>query len=371
MNIVFVAGEASGDLLGGKLAKELHALSPAIKTSGIGGNCMREGGVDTLFDISETSVVGITEILKHYPRLRAILTALKKHVKTLQPELLILIDYPEFNLKLANYAHKLGIKVLFYVSPQIWAWRTGRVKKIKQCVDLMAVLFPFEVEFYQKENIPVLLVRHPLLEDLDQLEINNETNPPNKQLIGLLPGSRMSEIKRLLPIMLDTAVLLKQQRPNLEFIIPVAANLDIKEMQKLNSFNINVQYSREDFYELIHRCHILAIASGTATLQAALMGKAMVIIYKISPLTYYLFGHLIKVDHIGLANIILGKRRFIELVQAHASVENLKSELEALLNDQSLEGKTTEIKQELHEKLNSGIDSRQLAEQALRLIKQS
>ena len=367
MNIVVVAGEASGDLLGGKLAYELKRITPEIGLSGIGGHHMRNADVNTLFDISETSVIGIAEILKHYPRLRHILSSLKKHIRSLQPDLLILIDYPEFNLKLAHYAKKLGIKVLFYVSPQIWAWRTGRVKKIKQCVDLMAVLLPFEVDFYKKHNIPVCLVRHPLLEDIEPIE-QNESNP-DENLIGLLPGSRMSEIKRLLPVMLETAAQLKQEQQNLKFIIPVAANISTQSLKTLNHHGLKVEYSREDFYQVVQRCKILAIASGTATLQAALLGKAMVIIYKISPVTYFLFGHLVKVDHIGLANIILGRRQFAELVQQKATTQNLKVELEKLLNNAEL-GEETEItRKDLYHKLSEGINSNQLAERAIELIK--
>ena len=163
-----VAGETSGDLLGGKLIHSLLKANKEINISGIGGETMRANGMQTLFDVKETSVVGIIEVLKHYPRLRTILSALKRHIVTTKPSLLILIDYPEFNLKLAAHAKKLGVKVLFYVSPQVWALRTGRIKKIKRCVDLMAVLFPFEQKFYQAEQVPNCLVRHPILDDAEQ-----------------------------------------------------------------------------------------------------------------------------------------------------------------------------------------------------------
>ena len=362
--IVLVAGEASGDLLGGKLASALKEKNIDINLSGIGGNNMRASGVETLFDINETSVVGIIEILKHYPRLRSILSSVKRHIKNNKPDLLILIDYPEFNLKLATYAKTLGIKVLFYVSPQLWAWRTGRVKKIKRCVDLMAVLFPFEVDFYQQHQIPVCLVRHPVLDEIDNAT-NNSADP---HTIGLLPGSRNNEIKKLLPVMQEAAQLLKPKFPQLKFLIPVAANLDVEELRQLQTRELDVEYSQDNFYLAIQRCQAVAIASGTATLQCALLGKPMVIIYKISPLTYHFFGHLIKVDHIGLPNIILGRRAFVELIQSQASAEQLSQELEKILEDKSLAEKMETTKKELYAKLYSGISSKQLAEQALQLI---
>lgn len=368
MNIVIVAGEASGDNLGGKLASELKKLDKDIMLSGIGGNNMRAAGTHTLVDISETSVVGIVEILRHYPRLLSILARLKKHIASSRPDLLILIDYPEFNLKLATYAKKLGIKVLFYVSPQLWAWRTERVKKIKQCVDLMAVLFPFEVDFYKQHEIPVCLVQHPMMDDTSTTS-NTDINKNSFETLGILPGSRKSEIKRLLPIMLEAAGILKKQHTDLAFIIPVAPSIESKEVQEAASTTLDINYSRDDFYQLIQQCDVLVVASGTATLQAALMGKAMVIIYKIAPITHRLFSHLIKVDHIGLPNIILGRREFTELVQHEANARQLAEALDKLLCDQHLPEKMAAVKKELQQKLAAGINSNQLAKKAIQLAR--
>ena len=367
MNIVIVAGEASGDLLGGKLIHSLVAHDNTVNISGIGGETMRAAGMHTLFDISETSVVGIVEVIKHYPKLHKILTSLKQHITNTKPALLILIDYPEFNLKLAAYAKKLNIKVLFYVSPQVWAWRTGRVKKIKSHVDLMAVLFPFELEFYEKEKIPTCLVRHPALDDVDKHCLTE--NNLNQTKIGLLPGSRINEIQKLLPIMIAAAERLYTNNKNLEFIIPIAPGLNQSQLKNLISNKIPITFRSENIYSAIGDCKIVAVASGTATLQTALIGKAMVIIYKISPLTYRLFGHMIKVEHIGLANIILGRRAFTELIQKDANADNLASEMEKLLNDAQLEEKMQNIRETIYNKLNIGISSHELALRALGLAK--
>ena len=367
MNIVIVAGELSGDLLGGRLVRAFMNIDKNIRVSGIGGQHMRAAGAATLFDVKQTSVVGIVEILRHYPRLRKILAALKKHIKTQPPELLILIDYPEFNLKLAAYARRLGIKVMFYVSPQVWAWRAGRVKKIKQHIDLMAVLFPFELAFYEKENIPACLVKHPLLEDTDAF-FNPAAEPKKAGMkIGLLPGSRKSEIKKLLPEMLRAGELLIDQHKAVEFVLPVAASIDIEELKKYNCHDLPISYQQGNFYQSISQCRAVVVASGTATLQTALLGIPMVIVYKISPLTYALLGRLVKVDHIGLANIILKRREFIELMQANASAKNIFQCLNALLKDKTVKERMTKSRAEIYQKLNAGIDSSQLAKKALAL----
>ena len=367
MNIIVVAGEASGDLLGGKLVHSLKKLHPDLAVTGIGGNSMRSAGMQTLFDVNETSVVGIVEVLKHYPRLRYILSKLKRHIAKTNPAVLILIDYPEFNLKLANYAKKIGIKVLFYVSPQVWAWRTGRIKEIKKNVDLMAVLFPFELEFYQQEKVPTCLVRHPILDEVNQFYSSHGSSKPSCITIGLLPGSRKNEIQRLLPVMLAAAEQLYTTNKKLEFVIPIAPGRKKEELQKFTPNNLPVTFASENIYATIANCQVLAVASGTATLQVALMGKAMVILYKISSLTYRLFGHMINVKHIGLANIILNKRAFTELVQQDASVEALKRELEILLNDPQRDAKMAAMRETILNKLDSGINSDGLAEKALEL----
>lgn len=369
MNIVIIAGEVSGDLLGGKLANALLNHDKQITMSGIGGQTMRDAGVQTLFDVSETSVVGIAEVLKHYPRLRRILSTLKKHIKSNKPDLLILIDYPEFNLKLAVYAKSLGIKVMFYVSPQVWAWRTSRVKKIKKCVDLMAALFPFELDFYKKENVPVCLVRHPLLDDVDATYNTNNTTD-QVTTVGLLPGSRKNEISKLLPVMIDVAHQLLKQNPNIKFILPVAPGANISDLKTYNKYNLPISYQKGNFYGSIQRCQVLAIASGTATLQAALMGKAMVVIYKISPVTYKLFGHMVNVDHICLANIILNRRAYPELIQDNANAESLFNSLIKLINDKQTNEKMIKNREEIHAKLSSGINSKELAQRAIILANQ-
>ena len=364
MKIVIIAGESSGDLLGAKLCQQLHQQESNLAISGIGGEAMRRAGVDTLHDISETAVLGIFEILRHYPRLHRILSNLKQHLDVTRPDLLILVDYPEFNLKLAAYAKSLGIKVMFYVSPQIWAWRTGRVRIIRQRVDLMAVLFPFELDFYQRENIKACLVRHPLLEEVDK---HYRENTENTFTVGIAPGSRKSEVKKLFPVMLKAAQILYRDNTSLKFLVPMASGFSQDMYNIPDNLELPITFEHGDFYSTISQCDAVMIASGTATLQTALMGRAMVIAYKISPITYRLFGHLVKVEHISLANIILNKRVFTELLQNKVTPENLYTEVKNLLNDKERKIKMNRIRSELYTKLDTGCSSKELAEKALSL----
>ena len=339
----------------------------SYQLAGIGGQTMRDAGMNTLFDVSETSVVGIVEILKHYPRLRKILSLTKSHIEAIRPSLLILIDYPEFNLKLASFAKAQGIKVLYYVSPQVWAWRTERVNKIKSCVDLMAVLFPFELKFYQEANVPACLVRHPLLEDIDQhYQVTQSIQEPFT--IGLFPGSRKNEINKLLPIMIEAGNTLRNNYKNVKFILPVAQGVDRDQLKKYDFHNINLEFQHGNFYNSINQCDFIIAASGTATLQCALMGKPTIVIYKISPITYRLFGHMINVEHICIANIILNKRAYPELIQKDANARLIVKELHKIIEDKETLNNAQSTRDELYEKLNSGIDSEQLAKKAISLI---
>ncbi len=329
---------------------------------------MQRAGVKLHNNVSELSVVGLVEVLKHYPRLRKILNKTKNTLKKEKPDLLILIDSPDFNLPLAKTAKQCGIKVLYYISPQIWAWRTGRVKKIKKNIDLMAVLFPFELEFYREANVDACLVRHPLLDDIDNAYSNSCNN--NKQLtIGLLPGSRKNEIKKLMPVMIEAAKILFNKNNGIEFIIPVAPGTEVSDLKRYNIYNLPIIYKQDKFYYSISQCAVLAVASGTATLQTALMGKPMVVTYKISPITYKVFGHMINVKHICIANIILNRRAYPELIQNNAIGVNIADEISKIISDQEIGKNTLADREELYDKLNSGMDSNALAEKAMALTR--
>lgn len=338
-NIMIVAGEASGDIYGADLALEARRLAPDLNFLGIGGARMREAGVETLVDSADMAVVGLVEVLKHFDVISAAFLKLKRILLETPPDLLILIDYPGFNLRLAKVAKKAGVKVLYYISPQIWAWRQGRVKKIARLVDHMAVILPFEAPFYEKAGVPVTFVGHPMLDmvkvslDRDQAAASFGLDPKRK-IVGLFPGSRRNEIERLLPSIIGAARQLQARFPDIQFILPLASTLRPEDITpQLEAAGLNVSVSRERIHDLIRACDAVISVSGTVTLEIALVGTPMVIIYRLSPLTYQLAKRLVKVEHIGLCNIVAGETVVRELIQDDASPEQIAAEIGAILGD--------------------------------------
>jgi len=336
---MIVAGEASGDLHGSNLVKEALRINPGFSFFGMGGPKMREAGVTTLVDSSDMAVVGLIEVIAHLPVIYRAFSTLKKILRTEPPNLLILIDYPDFNLHLAKVAKSAGVRVLYYISPQVWAWRVGRVRKIARLVDRMAVVFPFEVPFYEKEGVPVTFVGHPLVDTVYPTMNRTEAQTvfgldPARRTVGLFPGSRKGEIRNLSATILEAATLLKKHFPDLQFILPLASSLtrnDIDPFLKYPELNIRVIEGK--IYDVMQVCDAIITVSGTVTLEAALMGAPMVIIYRVSPLTYAVGKRLIKVDHIGICNIVAGERVVRELVQDDAEPAWIAAEIARILTD--------------------------------------
>ena len=276
--IVIVAGEASGDAHAGRMIAALKARRPEIEVSGIGGDALRQAGTEIFTDFRELAVMGLVEVLKRYREIKAVFNQLVERLRQEKPDLLILVDYPGFNLKLAKQAHKLGIPVLYYISPKVWAWRPGRVKIIRRYVDHMAVLFPFEETLYQDAGVPVSCVGHPLVDavhsafNAQQAKQHFEIDPEHR-VLGLFPGSRRSEVEALLPIMLQTAEKIKQRHFDLEVVLPLAPGLDMAFLQPmLKQSGLDIKVVSGDFYDVIRSCDAIVAASGTVTLEIALMG---------------------------------------------------------------------------------------------------
>lgn len=337
--ILIVAGEASGDLHASHLVKAMLEMEPGLQFYGMGGEKLKEAGALILSDISELSVMGITEVVSHLGHIYRVFKRLEKFLKNDQPDLIILIDYPDFNLRLAKAAKRCDIPVLYYISPQIWAWRTSRIKKIGKLVNKMIVVFPFELSLYEREGIDVSFVGHPLL-DIVKVKKSREENikrfglDEQKITVGLLPGSRLSEAKKILPPMIEAAQQLSRQFGNLQFILPVAPGLQKEEILRLTEkTNLTITIADDSIYEVIDISYLVIVASGTATLETALLSTPMVIIYKMSPLTYLVGRKLVKVDHIGMANIIAGKKVVPELIQDEATAERIAFEAARMLKD--------------------------------------
>ncbi len=339
--VMIIAGEASGDMHGASLVREMLNIDSSLNFYGIGGNKLQDAGVALLAHASEMAVVGLTEVFSKLGNFLKIMNKMKKSLDSRKPDLVILIDYPDFNLPLAKAARKRGIKVFYYISPQVWAWRKGRIRQIKKYVDKMAVILPFEVDTYGQKDFTVEYVGHPLL-DLVKPHYSRQQSrekfniSESKTTIGLLPGSRISEVEKLLPEMLQAAAILAQKIPAAQFLLPLADTLKEEVVAGIISrFGIKVDVIRDNTYDVISCADLAVVASGTATLETALLGVPMIIIYKISPLSYLIGRLAVSVQNIGLVNIIAGKTIVPELIQHEANALRIAAEaLDILKNEE-------------------------------------
>jgi len=371
---MIVAGEASGDLYGATLASEILARSPGTRLFGMGGDRMREAGVDTLVDANVMAVMGVVEVLAHLPVIVRGFNLLKRALLRDPPRLLILVDYPDFNLRFARVAKRAGVKVLYFISPQVWAWRSGRVKGIGRVVDTMAVLFPFEVPFYRDAGIPVSFVGHPLLDmvrpALDKRDAALSFGlDPELPVLGLFPGSRKSEIAKLLPDILGAARLLKARFPGLQFLLPLASSLRPEDIAALvHGSGLAIRVVSGKNHEVMVACDAALSVSGTVTMELALIGIPMVIVYRVSGLTYQIGKRVIKVPHIGICNIVAGKEVVKELIQHEVTPEAMAREIETLLSDPARSRRMRAEFAEVRVKLGSGGALGRLADLALELM---
>jgi lipid-A-disaccharide synthase len=293
---------------------------------GLGGPLLKKMDVEMVYP-PPLNVVGFTEVLFKISHLFKAYQKVKETLRTHRPDLLVLIDYPDMNLRLARVAHKEKIPVLFYISPQVWAWRSSRVRDIARYVDRMAVILPFEVGFYQSYGVSVEFVGHPLLDRLENESLEgrfSDSNPdPDRTLIGLLPGSRPTEIKTILPILLETADLLfRQYGPRVRFVLPVANTLDSRPIQEIirpyQDRGVSIELTTGDSFKTLARCHLAIVASGTVTLEAAILGLPILIVYKVSPVNYWIARHLINIPYVGLVNWVAGEKVIPEFIQNEA-----------------------------------------------------
>lgn len=335
LDIFLIAGEVSGDLLGANLCQQIKQRYPQAQLRGMAGAKMRQAGVHALVESETMAIMGFWEVIKHLGKIKRVMRKIKLALLEKKPDVLVLIDYPGFNLRIAKFAQRHGIKVLFYVSPQIWAWRSGRIHTIKQYVDHMAVLFQFEKQIYRQAGVPVSVAGHPLRHlvpsHLNQLDCRKQLQLPQKTtIIGLMPGSRRQEIERLLPVMIDTAQQLRQRHPNAQFIIPAAQGLNPELFGDLPAY---VHLINNNTYASIKACDAVICASGTATLEVSLLSVPMVLIYKVAPLSYWLGKKLIKTPFIGLCNIVAGQKVCEELIQDDANPDTITQAIERCIND--------------------------------------
>ena len=337
-SIFLVAGEASGDLHGSNLVKAIKRMQPGIDFMGIGGPMMMEAGVRILVPSSDMAVVGFTEVFRKIPLILGALGKVKRALESRRPSLLVLIDYPDFNLHVARYARRRQIPVLYFISPQVWAWRTGRVRTIARRVDSMAVILPFERDFYMAHGIPVTYVGHPLLDVCPAVRDRKEAAglmgvEAGGPVIGLLPGSRAEEIRNLMPDMVGAVRMLLGRYPSLRCLLPLAPSVSENFVSSFIPGDLPIEIHRNDIYTLLNACDAAMVTSGTATLEAALMETPMVIAYRVSELSYVVGKMVIKARTIGLANLVAGEKCFTELIQHQVTPEALYREIVTILED--------------------------------------
>jgi len=362
----------SGDILGAGLIRELKKAYPDAKFIGIGGSKMQAQGLTSLFPMERLAVMGIVDVLGRLFELLAMRRQLKAQIIELKPDIFIGIDAPDFNLGLENKLKTAGIKTVHYVSPSVWAWRQGRIKKIAASIDLMLTLLPFEAKFYQGHGVSVEFVGHPLADyipmESDQLQARRDLDfQENENLIAVLPGSRSSEVKYLGPVFCDTIRALIDKNPGLNFIIPAANNKLKQELENLlterqlrsekNNQANTVRVILGQAQEAMAAADVVLLASGTATLEAMLLKKPMVVAYKWSPLTHAIISRMVKTPFISLPNLLANRMLVKEFVQEDAEVKNILPALEELLNDSKSRIMTEEFIQ-LHQSIRCGGDKK-------------
>jgi len=371
--VMLVVGEASGDLHGAHLVKSLRRRDPTLEIFGVAGDGLKREGIRVLYDVDRLTGMGFAELAENLKTLWQAYRLLQKVLREEKPDLLVLIDFPEFNMRLARLAKALQIPVLYYIGPQVWAWRRHRVRKIARCVDRMAVVFPFEVPLYQKEGVPVSFVGHPLLDVVRSTQPREKTLlqyglEPSKRTIALLPGSRRREVLYHLPPMLEAAGHLSREM-ELQFVLVRANTVERRLFEEiLGRSAAKVPIAEENTYNVLHACDLAWTASGTATLETALMLRPMIIIYRLAWLTYILARLLVRVRHIGMVNIVAGESVMPELIQSDVTAERIMAESRAILKDPERRKRMAQKLAEVRERLGSPGASDRVADIALSMM---
>jgi len=348
LEIFISAGEASGDLHGSHLVRAIWSIAPQTRLSCLGGPHMQAAGVPLIVDNRNLSVVGATEIAGHIRAIYGAWRKIRSHLLVSRPALVVLIDFPDFNLFLGKFAKKIGAKVFYYICPQLWAWRGGRINKIRRLVDRMAVILPFEKAFYASHGMEVDYVGHPLVDimaDLpDKTQCDSLYHLFNGPLVGLLPGSRRSEISLMFDILMDAGRIISRSFPAARFLIPLAPSLKVRDMESMAArWSLPVQVVHNDTYSAIRACDLILTASGTVTLEAAILETPMIVLYKVSRLSWQIGNLLIRAKFAALPNLIAGKAIVPEFVReeptgprvAECAIKLLMNP--ALLDEQRLE----------------------------------
>jgi len=318
--IFFVAGETSGDAHGAGLIQALREKCPDVHYEGLGGEMMATAGMNLRYDLAGLGIMGFTEVIKHFFPIKKLFDETVRYLGNTRPDCLVLIDYPGFNIRLAKAVASYNIPVVYYISPQVWAWKKKRIYTLARYVTKMLVIFPFEADLYKNVGLNTVYVGHPLLDHIS----NYQPNPfqVTGKLIGLLPGSREQEVRRLMPIMLETAKQMLKKEPDLQFITPCVNAARAEQIKKMaGDFPLEVRVNA--MYDVLSQAHFCMVASGTATLETLMFGVPMLIMYKVTTISYWLARALVDIKYIGIVNILAGKEIVPEFIQSRASTEHI------------------------------------------------
>ena len=348
--IVIIAGESSGDLHASHLIKNLKQISDNIKVSGLGGKLMKEAGAEIYYDLTDIAVIGFFEILKNLSKFKTAFRLLLEKIDEIKPDVVILIDYPGFNLKIAQEIKKRNIPIIYYISPQVWAWGRNRIKLITNLIDKMIVVFKFEENLYKGEKIDTYFAGHPLIDIVKTTKskkdiIADYNLSASKFIITLMPGSRENEVRKNLPIMLEAASLIQEKLKNTQFLIIQSSSVSRLLFEEiLKKAKVRAKLITNEVYNVLGASDFAIICSGTATLESAILKTPLVIVYKISFLSWLFIRHLIKIPYIGLVNIVRGKKIIPEFIQYNANPERIAQFIIDCLTDTD---KIKSIKEEL------------------------
>jgi len=370
--VFLVAGEPSGDQHGAALVRQLRELAPDVELVGLGGHRMKAEGMTLRFDLAEHAIVGFTEVFKHIPQVKAMFQSTVAEFDRSPPDAVVLIDYPGFNLRLAREAKRRGIRVVYYISPQLWAWGRGRLRKMAERVDLMLVILPFEETMYREVDMRVEFVGHPLLDEMAEYQIDEElmarwTTDGRSPVLGLLPGSRVQEITRLLPVMALTAELLRKDYPDGRFLVPLNDDDCIETAGRIlaDYSDARIEMVGGHVQEVLRSANACVITSGTATLEAAICGTPMVVAYKLSSPSYYVARMLVRIDHISLVNILAGGSLVPEFIQRQARPEAIAQAVKQILTEPEMRHRIVAGLGEVYRRLGKPGASRRAAERIL------
>lgn len=366
--VFFVAGESSGDTHGANLIRTLLEREPELVCSGIGGKQMEAAGMTLHFDLASNAIMGFAEVVKSFGFIRRLFNDTLQRIREEKPDTVVLIDYPGFNIRIAKEIKKLGIPIIWYISPQIWAWKKGRIHTLTELVDKMLVILPFEKELYDETGLDCTYVGHPLFDHIERVKTKDTF--AGECTIGLMPGSRAQEIERIFPVMLQVGRAIREHHPEARFVTPVVDEERAAQIKELAG-DFSLEIAQDQFYDILSQARFCLVASGTATVETALFNVPMIVLYKVNALTYWLARLLVNVDAIAMVNILAGRHIVSEYIQNAADPVDITPEALELIAESDRRAEMLQNLLEIRETLGGPGASDRAAKEIIEVLKQN